>query len=192
MKIKIITTICLAVILGTVIGVSLPKDEESAEGVGLAIPAKEDLKELKGSSDLVLKATIDGKFETTKELEDEEHDVYLIDRVYTATVNQSFKDGLGKKYKKGDTIKVKYPVGLKQMKNGELEDELLPFSDEMLSLDKGEYMLFLDQLEGEFFFSNINHVYKKASSDKASKSSLEKFNNIASDKVPTINAANLK
>ncbi|MBN9653435.1 hypothetical protein J0K78_04075 [Halobacillus sp. GSS1] len=183
MKLKIIVTICSAVILGALIGVSVPSNSETTEGVGLSVSAEKDFKSLKKNADLIIHGTLDGDYDIKTQVADAENDVYQIDRVYTAIVNNSFKDSKGNKYKNGDEIKVVYPVGFKQKENGQFKDHFLSLSDEIIPIESGEYMLFLDELNGDFYFSNINHVYKKGK-DK-------RFNNISTESIPEITEGNI-
>ncbi|TGB01459.1 hypothetical protein [Halobacillus salinus] len=145
MKLKGIVAL-LTILVGITVG-STFLQEKATSGAGLQVEAEEKLETLKENSDFVLEATVDGNYETRKIIEDKEHDVYQIRRLYTATIHKSIK---GKEYDKGDLIEVVYPIGMKQISEGH-EDGLLPFSDETIEMDTGEYLLFLDDLKGQLF-----------------------------------------
>ncbi|WP_079478532.1 hypothetical protein [Halobacillus salinus] len=179
MKLKGIVAL-LTILVGITVGSTfLPDVEKATSGAGLQVEAEETLEALEENSDFVLQATVDGNYETRKIIEDKEHDVYQVRRLYTATIHKSIK---GKEYAKGDQVEVVYPIGMKQLDEGH-DDKLLPFSDEMIEMDTGEYLLFLDDLKGQLYFANISHVYKKQQDHR--------YSNIASEKVPSIVLENL-
>ncbi len=132
---------------------------------------------------MIIHATVNGDYKMEKQVADAENDVYQIDRVYTATVEDRFKEPKGAQYTNGDKLDIVYPVGFKQMKDGTLEEDLHQLSDGIIPIETGEYILFLDKLDGKFYFSNINHVYKKGNS--------KKYHNISTDSVPYITEGNL-
>ncbi|MFZ3579946.1 hypothetical protein [Virgibacillus sp. DJP39] len=168
--------------------VNVPESSESDDSaadssIGLSIPGEKNFKALKKNAEFIIHARVNGDYDTEKLVEDAEDNIYKINRVYTATVNNSFKTLDGTKYKIGDKIKIIYPVGFKQMKEGKLGDRLLPLGDKIVPIHTGEYMLFLDQLEGQFYFSNLHHVYKKGNN--------KKFYNISSNSIPEITIENI-
>ncbi|MFD1019715.1 hypothetical protein [Thalassobacillus hwangdonensis] len=160
------------------------EDEETSTGTGLKVEAEGEIEELKKESDFIALAEVDGNFETEAILTDAEYDTYQINRIYTATVESSFKNNINKNYTSEDKIEIVYPIGFKQKKDGKLKDELIPFDGEkLLEIESGEYILFLDDLNGKFFFSNINHVYRQNGSG---------YMNIASDTLPRITIEEVK
>lgn len=90
---KIVATLFVALIVGSVVGVTVSNDSQPSHGVGLTVAAEKDLKALEKKSDLIVAAHVDGNYEITKMLEDKQNDVYQINRVYIATIKNSFKDG---------------------------------------------------------------------------------------------------
>ncbi|MBX0358423.1 hypothetical protein [Halobacillus sp. Nhm2S1] len=142
-------------------GINVSQNTETAEGVGLSVSAEEELMSLKKNADVIIHGTLDEDYETRTQVADAENNVYQIDRVYTITVMNNYKGMDGAHDEVGDKIDVVYPVGFKQKEDGSFKDHLLSLSDEIIPIDSGEYILFLDDLDGDFYFSNINHVYKK-------------------------------
>ncbi|MBX0358478.1 hypothetical protein [Halobacillus sp. Nhm2S1] len=182
MKVRVLVTISSFFLLGAIIGIILPKNTETTQGVGLGVSAEEEFMSLKKNADLIIHGTINGEYKIRTQVADAENDVYQFDRVYTISVLNSLKDFDGEVYGKGDTIKVFYPVGFKQKEDGKFKDHTLSLSDEIIPIESGEYILFLDDLKGDFFFSNINHVYKKGK--------YEEFNNISTESIPVITEGN--
>ena len=161
MKLKVIVTIFASILLVTFIALMMSGESETTKGVGLSVAAEKDLKTLKENAQLIIQGELDEGYEIETQVADYENDVYQIDRVYTVTVHQSLKGPNEHNYTKGDEIQVVYPVGFKQKNGGEFQEPLHPLSDEIIPLKSGEYLLFLDELKGDFYFSNHNHVYKK-------------------------------
>ena len=185
MKLKVMAVVCLLALLIVPGRVAVSDDNETSQGgAGLVVGAEENLQALEKNADTIIHAEVNGNYQMKKEVSDVEHDVYQMDRVYTATVVDSFKELKGKQYKKGDQVEFVYPVGFKQMKDGKLDKDLVPLSDEIIPIETGEYLLFLDDLSGSYFFSNINHVYKKGN-DK-------RYHNISTDNIPIITVGDLK
>lgn len=182
MKVRVLVTLCSFVLLGAIVGITVPKNTETTQGVGLGVPAEEEFISLKQNADLIINGTINGDYKIRTQVADAENDVYQFDRVYTITVMKSFKDLDGEDYGKGDKIKVVYPVGFKQKEDGKFKDHLLSLSDEIIPIESGEYILFLDDLKGNFYFSNINYVYKRGKN--------EEFNNISTESIPVITEGN--
>jgi hypothetical protein len=194
-KINVIAILSFVMIIGSVVGVSYYNYSQSSEaseashGLGLKVPGEKDLISLKENSDLILNASIDEIYDTEMVLEDKrvvedkEFITYHVKRIYTVTINNSFKDSAGIKYKKGDKIKVTYPIGFQQFKDGEPNSDLVLLDDELVSLESGEYILFLDEINGEYHFTNGNHIYKKGNKNE--------YKNIATDSIPIITEENL-
>jgi len=177
----------VSILLATVLfGCQLDTDtkSETDKGVALTVSSKNSLKELRENSDIIVQATVDDNYDISKSVADAENNVYQIDRVYGATIDNELKATEGNKYKKGDKIEIVYPIGIKQFKDDE-SSQLNQFHDKIIKISSGEYLLFLDKLDnGKLYFANINHVYKK--NDKNT------FSNISTDKVPEVAIKNIK
>ena len=139
MRLKVMAVVCLLALLIVPGRVAVSDDNETSQGgAGLTVGAEENLRALEKNADTIIHAEVNGNYKTKKEVADAEHDVYQIDRVYTATVVDSFKELKGKQYKKGDKVEFVYPVGFKQMKDGELDKDMVQLSDEIIPIETGE------------------------------------------------------
>ncbi len=188
-KEEVIAILTLALIIGSIIGVTYYNNNNSqtaqpSHGVGLKIPGEKDFRSLKENSDLIIKGTVDENYDTDMVIEDKEFNTYLVRRIYSVTVSNSFKDSNDIKYKKGDKIEITFPIGFQQLKeNGEPNSDVVLLDDELVSIESGEYILFLDEINGEYHFANGNHIYKKGNETE--------YQNIATDSIPSITEENL-
>ncbi|WP_102028305.1 hypothetical protein [Salirhabdus sp. Marseille-P4669] len=109
-------------------------------------------------------------------MEDKEFNTYIVLEGFSqVTVNKTFKQSKGAI----DRKKITFPVGFQQLnENGEAISDLVLLDDELVFIESGAYILFLDEISGEYHFANSNHIYKKVNKNK--------YENIATDSISTI------
>ncbi|WP_139489905.1 hypothetical protein [Brevibacillus dissolubilis] len=197
-KTTLIVYSSLAILLGigSGVGVTAMSMDNHQHGAALLVPGYQTVDELTKNTNTIMKAQVSGDYEEVETAIPDEKDLYTVSRAYKLTVEKAFKDEAGNKYKKGDVVELLVPVGVTQKVDGK-NTGLLPIFDEQPKLEEGEYLLYLTSAYSKqhgkkvLMLSNYHHIYKNNSKNKGAANSASVFENIASDKVPTIDEATL-